>query len=252
MIPELDYSAWQYALITLAFLVGGVVKGALGFALPLILLAIMTQGLAVAEILGIIVVPMLLANIWLALEGRQWRWSVQHFWPEMVVLGIGIAIGAKLLVSLNQQMVYLLLGAAVVVFAGLNIAAPHLHLAPQHRHRVGVPVGLLAGLLGGLTAVFGPPLALYLVALDLGKQRYIAAMGMIWLVGSVCQVVAFSSVQVITPSSALVALLALLPLYIGLRLGRWIRQRVDEIRFRRIVAMALLVSGLNLLWRGLS
>lgn len=247
-----DYTAFQYALISVAFLAGGVVKGAVGFALPLVLLAIMTLGLSVGEILGIIVIPMFLANVWLALEGRQWRWALAQFWPEMLLLGAGIAVGANLLVTLNREVIQLLLGSTVVVFAGLNIAVPHLRLAFHNRHRVGIPVGLLSGLLGGLTAVFGPPLALYLVALDLGKTRYIAAMGLIWLTGSTFQVVAFSSVQVVTPSSALVALVALLPLYLGLRLGRWVRNRVDEARFRRIVALALLAAGLNLLWQGLA
>jgi len=245
------YSLFQYALITVAFLVGGVVKGAVGFALPLVLLAIMTLGLEVGDILGIIVIPMFLANVWLALEGRQWRWALEQFWPEMLLLGAGVVVGANLLVTLDREIIYLLLGGAVIVFASLNLAAPSVQLAHHHRHRVGVPVGLLAGLLGGLTAVFGPPLALYLVALDLGKARYIAAMGAIWLAGSTVQVLAFSSVRLVTPSSALVALVALLPLYAGLRLGRMVRNRVDERVFRRIVALALLVSGVNLLWRGL-
>jgi len=251
MIALPAYSLAQYTLITVAFLVGGVVKGAVGFALPLVLLAIMTLGLPVGEILGIIVIPMFLANVWLALEGRQWRWAVGQFWPEMLLLGTGVVVGANLLVTLDQAMVYLLLGGAVMVFATLSIVAPNVRLDSRHRHRVGVPVGLLAGFLGGLTAVFGPPLALYLVALDLGKARYIAAMGAIWLTGSSFQVLAFSSVRLVTPSSALVALVALLPLYAGLRLGRVVRNRVDERVFRRIVAVALLISGLNLLWRGL-
>ena len=55
----------------------------------------------------------------------------------------------------------------------------------------------------------------------------------------------------IHPALALLSAAATVPALGGQFLGQWLRKRIDEDRFRKIVLIALLLSGLNLLRRAM-
>ena len=48
------------------------------------------------------------------------------------------------------------------------------------------------------------------------------------------------------------SLLALVPAFAGLMLGQWLRGRIDEDRFRKVLAIVLFVIGLNLVRKALA
>ena len=54
------------------------------------------------------------------------------------------------------------------------------------------PVGLLGGLLGGSTSIFGPALVSYTHALQLEKRQFVFYLGVMYLMSAVVQTVAYA------------------------------------------------------------
>jgi uncharacterized membrane protein YfcA len=124
---------------------------------------------------------------------------------------------------------------------------------PAHREPVLTPiVGLGAGLLTGTTGSLLMPLMVYLQALGLEKDRFVQAAGLSLLIGTVAwaasltQQGAFDDYQVILLSSA-----ALIPTLLGMIFGQWIRDRLSQTLFRKIVYGSQMILGFNLIYQNL-
>jgi len=88
--------------------------------------------------------------------------------------------------------------------------------------------GLGAGVIGGATSMFAPPLVIYLVALRLPKETFVGAVSVCLLGGQIPQLVSFVGFQMFTASrlrvAALFCMLSALGFLLGIRLQRTIRQ----------------------------
>ena len=61
------------------FVAGGVVKGTLGVGLPLLVVPLLTLILPASQAMGLLVMPVLVSNVYQALQGGLWRISVCRF-----------------------------------------------------------------------------------------------------------------------------------------------------------------------------
>jgi uncharacterized membrane protein YfcA len=111
--------------------------------------------------------------------------------------------------------------------------------------------GLFGGLLGGISTAFGPPLIMYLSALRLPKVEFVAAIGAIWTFASLMLIVAFHQSGILVGERAWWSVAACIPVGVGLWLGSRLRDHIAQAPFRRLVRLALLLLGANLIRRGL-
>ena len=72
----------------LLFVAGGVVKGTLGVGLPLLVVPLLTLILPASQAMGLLVMPVLVSNVYQALQGGLWRISVRRFGTLMAVQAV--------------------------------------------------------------------------------------------------------------------------------------------------------------------
>lgn len=114
-----------------------------------------------------------------------------------------------------------------------------------------IGVGIVAGLFGGLSGVWGPPILLYLIARGVSKRDMMQAQGTLYFLGSLVLLAAhLRSGLLAGPGGALSALL-LIPAVAGMAAGLAAHDRLDQQTFRKITLFVLVIAGLNLLRRGL-
>jgi uncharacterized membrane protein YfcA len=70
----------QMLVITGAFIVAGIAKGAIGMGLPPIALALMTFAVPLEDALALMVVPSMATNIWQAIYGKDFLKLLRRFW----------------------------------------------------------------------------------------------------------------------------------------------------------------------------
>ncbi|MCB1341147.1 MAG: sulfite exporter TauE/SafE family protein [Pseudooceanicola sp.] len=233
-------------------LLAGVVKGMVGFAMPMILVSGLGTFLPPEIALAGLILPTVVTNGMQALrQGMSAAWvSVLRF---RVFLGIGLLCllaSAQLVRLIAPSTFLLILGVPVVVFALIQLAGLRLRLSGAGRW-VEALFGAIAGFIGGLSGVWGPPTVMYLTALDTPKLEQIRVQGVIYGLGAVALFGAHVTSGVITAETMPFSALLVVPAVVGTWIGSLFVDRIDQATFRKATLAVLLIAGLNLVRRGL-
>lgn len=230
-------------------LIGGLVKGIVGFGLPLVAMSLLASFIPVETALALMAFPILATNLYQGLAGGRVRETLGRFWPLIVMLAVGIALGASFVKSADPDHLLLLMAFVVLSYCFLQFAGIDLRISQPKERVSGLVFGLISGLIGGVTTAYGPPLTIYFSALKLEKELFVTVAGVVWFSASLFLVIAFWSASVLTYDRAIFSAIAAVPSLIGLWLGAKWRRRLDETLFRRLIVWSLLIVGLNLIRR---
>lgn len=240
------------SVVTLAFLLGGLVKGTLGIGMPLTAMPVLALYLPLTTSVPILALAMLLSNFVQMFTGGHLRESLVRFWPTLIALCVGLFIGTRILVAVDQRFLYLALGSMIFVFAAINLRGWQPRVPPQHERWVAPGLGLVGGVFGGFTSIFGPPVILLMVALRLAKDTFVSAIGLVFFVGGVALSLALATTPVFGQEQLILGLIAHPPLFAGMWLGQKLRVRIPQETFRKAVLALLSLASLSLVYRGAS
>ena len=251
-MPDLTPLDWTLALAV--SLLAGVVKGAVGFALPLIMISGLSSFLDPRLALAGILVSVLVTNGW-QVSRQGWapaRDAAVLHWRYLVMVTIAIFAAAQLVTAIPRDAFYLILGVPVVALSALQLSGYRPRIAPARRVAAEWGIGAVSGLLGGLAGTWGPTTVLYLIAIDTPKARQMVVQGVIYGAGSVVLVAAHLRSGILDAGTAPFSA-ALLPAALaGMWLGFRLQDRMDADLFRRVTLAVLVVAGLNLIRKGLA
>jgi hypothetical protein len=246
MTAGLSPGAFAAALAITLF--AGFVKGAVGFAMPLILVSgfavFLPQDLALAGL----ILPTLLTNVSQAFRqgpgpARATAFTYRRF---LIATVICIALSAPFAEVVPRTVYLLVLGVPITIFAALQLMGRSLAIRLGHRTAAEWALGVVGGLYGGISGIWGPPLLVFLLSTGADKLTMIRAQGVVFLIGAVALlashlVTGLANAQTLAFSAALCA-----PAMIGLTIGYRVQDRLNQDRFRRWTQGLLVLTGLNM------
>jgi len=235
-----------------ALLMAGVVKGMLGIGVPVVSVSLLSLTISVPMAVSLLPIPILLSNLYQSLFGGHVRSTLRRFGPLIVTLVVGTFAGARMLKDIDQRILIGIVGGAVLAFAVSAHFPRYLHLGPRAEHRLGMPIGFLAGVLGGLTTFFGPPLIMFLFALNLERDEFVGTISTIYLCAAVPLAAALGMFGIMGTQEYLWSIAAAAPLFLGVLIGQWLRSRISQPAFRRGLLLMLLVVGVRLILKAVS
>jgi len=242
----------EFLLIaSLILLLGGGIKGVIGLGLPLVSVPLLTYLLPVPVAISVLAAPVMVANCYQAMRGGLLVQVLSRIWPLLLAMVLGVALGAQLLISLNEKALYLILGTMVVVLGLVYLFGANLRVSPRYERRIGVTIGFGAGLLGGVSSFLGPPIVLYLVALQLAKEHFIVALAAVFFMASLPLYGTLAADGVMGTAELVLSLYAILPVMLGVFAGQQLRRILPQERFRQAVLVMLVLIGFLLIRRGL-
>jgi uncharacterized membrane protein YfcA len=233
-------------------LVAGFVKGAVGFAMPMIMISGLGSFLPAETALAALILPTVVTNGLQALR-QGWRAAWDSDRRFRLFLGILLAcllISAQFVRILPQGALFLLIGLPVTAFAVLQLAGWRLRIDPAHRTRTELLIGGLAGGIGGLSGVWGPPTVAYLTALGTPKAEHVRVQGVVYGLGAIALMGAHLRSGVLSSETAPLSALMLAPALMGMGVGLWLHDRMPQEGFRKATLAVLVIAGLNLVRRG--
>lgn len=247
-----EHSALALAIGALGMLAGGFAKGAVGFALPMISVSVGGGALPATLAVAGMILPGVVTNIWQTFRegGAAAFASLREHWRLNAILLAMIAVCAQLVTAIPERALFLILGAGVSGFGLMQIFGVRLTIPPGGRRRVEAGCALVAGFFGGMAGVWGPPIVLYLLALETPKKAMVRAQGVSFLLGSVILVIAHLNSGLLSGAGAAWSAAMILPAVVGMALGQAVQDRLDPVAFRRATLFVLVLAGLNLLRRG--
>lgn len=247
VLAGLPVSAFLAAIVISVF--AGVVKGALGFAMPMVMISGFSSVMPVELALAGLALPTLVTNFSQAFrQGSAAAFaSVRVYWRMLTALVVLLLFSAQMLVFLPHTVLLAILGGPIVAFAALQLMNIPLRVRVDRRRRAEWISGAVGGLYGGVSGVWGPPVMMYLISVDTGKRDMVRVLGVVFLVGAIALIAGHSASGVLNAQSVWFSAAMVVPGMIGLWLGYFIQDRLNADRFRRWTLIMLVVTGLNLL-----
>lgn len=251
LIFSLPLSVWVFAFAVA--LMAGLIKGVVGFAMPMILISglgsVMSPELALAGL----IFPTLVSNGWQALRhGVAAAWDAVKRYRVFLLAGLVVMLAsAQLVPVLPAQGMFLLIGVPIVIYASLSLAGKPLRLAKGHGPRTEAVIGAVAGFFGGISGVWGPPTVAMLTAQDTAKVDHVRIQGVIYGLGAVALLGAHIGSGVLRLQTLPLSILLVIPSMAGMFLGLKLHDRLDQATFRKVTLLVLLIAGANLIRRGL-
>ncbi|WP_323041875.1 sulfite exporter TauE/SafE family protein [Gemmobacter sp.] len=241
--------AWAFWAACGVTLVAGFVKGAIGFAMPLIMMSAFGSFMPPTTALAGLVLATLTTNIHQTLRDGP-RAAVDSAWTYrrvIVTTIIGILVTAPFAVMLPQRLLLGLLGVPIAAFALVQLAGRSLAVRLEHRSRAEYMTGLIGGLYGGVSGIWGPPMVIYLLSIGAGKAESVRAQGVLFLIGSIVLLGAHLNSGVLNAQTLPFSAALIVPAALGMMAGFRMQDRLDPVAFRRWTLILLAITALNLL-----
>lgn len=242
---------WQFwgAIVITAF--AGFVKGAIGFAMPMIMLSAFGSILPATTALAALILPTLLTNIQQAFrQGPREAWgSVYRFRIHITMVLVFICISAGFAPLIPQGLMYAMLGVPIVGFALWQLSGRSMALSLRHQKRAEAVTGIIGGMYGGISGIWGPPLIVYLLSIKLDKREQVRVQGVVFLLGAITLTIAHLFSGVLNAQTVPFSLILCIPALIGMQVGFAMQDRLDVNQFRWWTLVLLVLTGLNLVRR---
>ena len=238
-------------IIILAVLAGGLVKGTIGFGMPMVALPIIAFVIPATTAMIILCVPILLTNF-LQIKFKQGV-SSYRFLPMFISLIIGLIVGARMILEININTITQIIAVSIIFAALVNCFGIKITSINQKREKaITIIIGFGSGILGGLSTFYGPPMLAYLVAADLPKEKFVRTVSTMYFIGSFPLYGSLIYYGFATSLDLIVSLVLIIPAYIAQQLGTKIRDKINQKQFRMCILITLIILGFSLLIKTLN
>lgn len=229
----------------LAAFLGGFASGLAGFAM----------GFVVAGIWLHIITPIqttaLIVGFGLWTQGYG-VWKLRHvldWWtlaPFIIGGTIGVPLGTLLLTYIDPAYMRSGIGVLLVLYGIYGLARPALKPVPAGPTTDG-SVGFMNGMLCGLTGFPGFIITIWCQLRGWSKDVQRAVFQPVMLAAIIATAISLSFTGVVTMEIAKLYVLGLPALLAGLWIGFKLYGKLDDVAFRKLVLVLLLVSGMSLI-----
>ncbi len=242
-------SATGLAVAAVALLLGALVKGTLGVGLPLVAVPLLTLHFPTMQAIGIVAVPVLISNGWQAWDTGVSRPGVRRFWPLIAMQVTFTVLTVPMTLALPEAALRRLLAAVVLLAVVLNAVPVKLQIPPRQERWWSGAVGMLSGILGGISSLTGPIIISYLMNLRLPREMFVGTISIIYLTAAVPLYASMAVQGRFTLADLVLSALAMGPVAVGLAVGKRLRGKLSEVVFRRVLLVFLVLLALLLIFR---
>lgn len=238
-------------IAAVAFLVSGAIKGVTGIGLPTAAIAFMTLFFDPRTAIALVLFPMLGSNLWQMFRGGYLKRTAKRYWLFAVVLLFGVGGTAIATQQTSDRVLLGVLGVVLLIFVVISWKKMLPQLAEKYDAAAQIGFALFAGIIGGMTAAWGPPMAMYLHTKGVDKDEFIRATGFMISLGSLPLVVTYALAGFLTGPLATISFAMLIPTLLGFTAGEALRRRMSIEAFRNAMLTLFFVLGLNLIRRAI-
>jgi uncharacterized membrane protein YfcA len=236
------------ALPFLAFLLGGILKGAVGAGAPVVAVPILSMLYGVPFAVSVFVLPNLFSNLVQAWQFRKHLRRPKFALAFALSGALGAGFGSLLLAWLPADILMRSVAIIVIGYVMFRLFRPAWQL-PHGLARVWVvPMGLIGGILQGANGISAPISITFLNALRLERAVFIATISTFFVAMSLIQIPTLFALNILTFDRLVFSLVALVPLFGGMLIGARLARLVQATTFDRLILVLLTLIALKLLF----
>lgn len=234
-------------LVSIGFLLGGILKGATGAGAPLIAVPLLTLFYDAPTAITYFAIPNLIPNVWQAWHYRQSHLPLNFTLTFATAGCLGAIAGTFILVRVPAELLSVFIAFAVFVYIGIRLLRSDWQLEFALAKKLAAPIGALAGILQGASGISAPVSISFLNALRLDREKFVATISVYFIAISVSQIPLLLYFGLMTAEKFLVSCAALIPLLLGMPIGNALTRRISPAQFDKVILLILAILAFKLL-----
>jgi len=212
--------------------------------LPVVVLATLALIMPLREAMAIFLIPGFASNLWQATSGPWIKPLFARMWSFLLGAMIAIFLGVWIMSGIRSEIMAAVLGMLLVLYSIYSLVAPRLPAPGRHEVWMSPLFGAGGGIFFGMAGLFIVPGLLYLEALRIPRDQFVQALGITFLTITTSLAVSMTGFSLVTWELAALSAFGLIPVFLGIWLGRSIRHKISETFYRKLFFIALAITGI--------
>jgi uncharacterized protein len=238
------------AAVVCSLIAAGFLKGTIGVGMPVVALPLLSLFIDIKSAAMLLSMPLILSNLPQALEGGKTGRCLMGLMPVILGMIPGLFLGVRVLLALDANAAEIIAGLVLMGVAGVTLLAP----TPQLQSRVVLPAGIafgfFGGILGGIAAMPGPLVFIFLLAKGLRGKAFIKEASLYLVISAGLLAILLAASPQFNWLDVSVSTAAMLPVVLGMYAGQRVRDKIAAETFKKLVLIAVVVAGADLLRHG--
>ena len=230
-----------------AFLFAGTIKGLVGLGMPTTVVGILSQFTDPRQAIALLLLPILISNTWQIYRSRMAMKVFKKLWVFCFVLCALVFITSQFAATISTNVLTISVGIVIILFVVTNFFLKTFAIPDNADKTYQIGFGAAAGVMGGLTSLWAPPVVAYLFSKNLSKDEFVASVGVLLMAGSIPLLGGYITAGLTTPMLLLYSLGMVIPTLAGFAVGEWARSFLQAEQFRKILLAIFLLLGTNLI-----
>ena len=236
-------------IVAATFLLAGLVKGVIGLGLPTVSLGLLVATFDLTTAMALLIMPSLITNLWQAFTGGNLYSLLQRLWPFLLMASVTVWLGSAALTSVDLWLLSALLGSLLVAYSLFSLSGLTLKLKDKHEPWSGVLLGVVNGILTGMTGSFAVPGIMYLQGIGMTRDQLVQAMGLLFSVSTIALAIALNDHNLLSGQLSLMSTIAVFPALLGMWFGQRLRKTLSEQGFRQVFFISILLLGVYIIFQ---
>jgi uncharacterized protein len=234
-----------------SLIVAGFLKGIIGVGTPIVALPLLSLFIDIKSAAMLLSMPLVLSNFPQALEGGKTGRCFIQLMPVFLGMIPGLFLGVRVLLALDANVAKIMAGVVLVGVGVVILLAPKLRLQSHLVLPIGIAFGFFGGILGGVAAMPGPLVFIFLLAKGLRGQAFTKEASLYLVVSAGLLAILLTASSAFSWLDVSISAAAMLPITLGMHVGKHMRDKIEPETFERLVLIAVIAAGAELLRHGL-
>lgn len=236
--------------VTCSLIVAGFLKGIIGVGMPVVALPLLSLFIDIKSAAMLLSMPLIFSNLPQALEGGKTGQCLAQLMPVLVGMIPGLFLGVRALLALDADVAKIVAGLVLIGVGGVTLLAPKLQLQSRSVLPVGIVFGFLGGILGGIAAMPGPLVFIFMLAKGLRGQAFTKEASLYLVISAGLLALLLTASSQFSWQDVSISIAAMVPVVLGMYAGQQMRDKIAPETFKKLVLIAVIAAGADLLRHG--
>jgi len=238
------------AAVVCSLIVAGLLKGTIGVGMPVVALPLLSLFIDVKSAAMLLSMPLVFSNLPQALEGGKTGRCLMQLMPVFLGMIPGLVLGVRVLLAVDANVARMIAGLVLMGVGGITLLAPKPQLQSRLVLPTGITFGFFGGILGGIAAMSGPLVFIFLLAKGLRGKAFTKQASLFLVVSSGLLAILLTASGAFSWLDVSVSTAAILPVVLGMYVGQHMRDKIAPETFRKLVLIAVIAAGAELVRHG--
>ncbi|MDB4224446.1 sulfite exporter TauE/SafE family protein [Granulosicoccus sp.] len=242
-----ELHGWQITAILASYLFAATAKGVTGLGFTTTCLPILVLLLGLKDALPLVIIPSIYSNIVVMRQAGGYGEALIRFWPMLLALVPGLALGLWALAYIDGPLAGAFLGGMMLVWCAFTFAKPELSIAAHWERPLAPFTGFITGTINGITGSQVMPMVPFMMMLRLERNLFLQAVNCSFTLSSLVMALGLGKLGLFLWEDVLISAIGVCFVTFGLSLGAAIRHQLSETLFRQGILVMLSLMGLGLI-----